>query len=55
MDNTHFMEWMDYFFHRMREERGQLPQKRHLLILDGHKSHISLEVLIMKAKETLKE
>ena len=50
MDNTHFMEWMDYFVHRMREEGGQPPQGRYLLMLDGHKSHISLEIL-MKAKE----
>ena len=50
MDNIHFMEWMDFFLHRILEEGGQLPQERHLLILDGHKSHINLEVL-MKAKE----
>ena len=50
MDSTHFMEWMDFFVHRMIEEGRQPPQERHLVILDGHKSHISLEVL-MKAKE----
>ena len=50
MDNTHFMEWMDFFVQRMLKEGGQPPQERHLVILDGHKSHVNLEVL-MKAKE----
>ena len=50
MDTVHFLEWMDFFVHRMREERRQPPQERHLLILHGHKSNISLEILI-KAKE----
>ena len=49
MDSFHFMEWMDHFINRMKEEGGVPAIERHLLILDGHKSHLSLEVL-QKAK-----
>ena len=48
MDSFHFMEWMDHFINRIKEG-GVPPIERHLLILDGHKSHLSLEVL-QKAK-----
>ena len=48
MDTFHFMEWMNHFINIMKE-RGVLPIERNLVILDGHKSHISLEVL-QKAK-----
>ena len=46
MDSYHFMEWMDHFKHTMEANQS----RRHLLIPDGHKNHISLEVLL-KAKE----
>ena len=49
MDSFHFMEWMDHFIKRIKEEGGVPSIERHLLILYGHKSHLSLEVL-KKAK-----
>ena len=50
MDSVHFMEWMDHFSHKMKIEARYSQEKRHLLIQDCHKSHISLDVVI-KAKE----
>ena len=50
MDNFHFMEWMDDFIHKMKADEGLSQSRRHLVILDGHKSHITFEVLL-KAKE----
>ena len=50
MDTIHFMEWMDHFIHKMENEGRFFQEQRHLLILDGHKSHISMDVLL-KAKE----
>ena len=50
MDTFHFIEWMDYFIHKMQSEENLFQERRHLIILDGHKSHISLEVL-MKARD----
>ena len=50
MDTIHFMEWMDHFIHKMESEGRLSQEQRHLLILDGHKSHISMDVLL-KAKE----
>ena len=49
MNAENFSKWMTYFIH-YHETRGNLSHtKRMLLILDGHKSHITLEVLL-KAK-----
>ena len=49
MDAANFNKWMDYFLNYY-ESRGNLSlTKRMLLILDGHKSHVTLEVL-QKAK-----
>ena len=45
MDSFHFIEWMDHFINRIKEEKGVPSIERHLLILDGQKSHLSLEVL----------
>ena len=50
VDSIHFMEWMDHFIHSIKQEGGCPPIERHLLILDGHKAHITLEVL-MKVKD----
>ena len=50
MDTFHFIEWMDHFIHKMQNEENLSQERRHLIILDGHKSHISLEVL-MKARD----
>ena len=47
INSFHFMEWMNHFINRIKEE-GVPPIGRHLLILDGHKSHLSLEVLESK-------
>ena len=47
MDSTHFMEWMD-FIHKLERKEGLSQSRRHLLELDGHKSH--MDVLI-KAKD----
>ena len=45
MDAAIFNKWMDYFLN-YHESRGNLSlTKRMLLILDGHKSHVTLEVL----------
>ena len=41
---------MDHFIHKMENEGRLSQEQRHLLILDGHKSHISMDVLL-KAKE----
>ena len=49
MDGSNFSTWMTFFI-RYHERRGNLgPTRRMLLILDGHKSHFNLEVLL-KAK-----
>ena len=49
MEATNFSKWMDYFL-RYHEGRGDLfESNRMLLILDGHKNHVTLEVLL-KAK-----
>ena len=49
MDAANFSKWMDFFVH-YHTSRGNLSlTKRFLLILSGHKSHVSLEVLL-KAK-----
>ena len=50
MDTIHFMEWMDHFIHKMEKEERLSENRRNLLILDGYKSHINMEVL-MKARE----
>ena len=44
------MEWMDNFIHKMESQERLSQERRHLIILNGHKSHIDLEVLI-KAKD----
>ena len=50
MDAQNFSTWVSFFITH-HERRGSLgPSKRMLLILDGHKSHVTLEVLL-KVKE----
>ena len=45
MDAANFNKWMDYFLN-YHKSRGNLSlTKRMVLILDGHKSHVTLEVL----------
>ena len=49
MDAKNFSRWMDFFL-TYHESRGDLSlTNRMLLVLDGHKSHVILEVLL-KAK-----
>ena len=48
MYTTYFMKWMDRFIHKM-EGHGLFQIARHLVVLDGHKSHINLDIRI-KAK-----
>ena len=49
MDAENFSRWMDFFL-IYHENRGDLSLiNRMLLVLDGHKSHVTLEVLL-KAK-----
>ena len=50
MDTIHFIEWMDHFIHKLEKEERLSENRRNLLILDGHKLHINMEVL-MKARE----
>ena len=50
MDAHNFSNWMTFFLN-YQESRGNPPlTKRMLLILDGHKSHVTMEV-VLKAKE----
>ena len=44
-----FSRWMDHFIEQLEAIGNLSPSNRHLVILDGHKSHVSLEV-IQKAK-----
>ena len=41
----HFSKWMDHFLHVLREKGMLTSTHRHLLILDGHKSHLTLDVV----------
>ena len=45
LDSIRFLEWMEYFIQGTRVEEEGGPRERQLIILDGHKSHITLEVL----------
>ena len=45
MGNHLFAQWMDHFLNSLITRGDFSPSQRHLLILDGHKSHISLQVL----------
>ena len=45
MMNVLFLEWMRHFLLKVSENYGISSTQRHLLILDGHKSHVSFEVI----------
>ena len=49
MDAYQFSKWMDHFVQFLREKGVLTSTYRHLLILDGHKAHLTLDVLT-KAK-----
>ena len=40
-----FTKWMDHFIHDLREKGLPTFTNRHLLIFDGHKAHLTLDVL----------
>ena len=40
-----FSRWMDHFIEQLEAIGDLSPSNRHLVILDGHKSHVSLEVI----------
>jgi hypothetical protein len=40
-----FSAWISHFIESVRRLGGISPEKRHLLILDGHNSHVTLEVV----------
>ena len=44
-----FSKWMDHFIEQLEESGNLSPINRHLIILNEHKSHVTLEV-IQKAK-----
>ena len=44
-----FLRWMDHFIQQLEELQDLSPTNRHMIILDGHKSHVTLEVM-KKAK-----
>jgi len=45
MTNAIFKEWILHFLLNVSKEYGIFQTNRHLLILDGHKSHVSLGVI----------
>ena len=50
IDILNFSKWMFFFLNYHERRKSLSPTKRFLLVLDGHKSHVSFEVLL-KAKE----
>jgi hypothetical protein len=50
MDAFLFNKWMDHFIEAMKKKGGMSPIQRHLMILDGHNSHVTLGV-ILKAND----
>ena len=44
-----FSAWISHFIASVRRECGISPENRHLLILDGHNSHVTLDV-VMEAR-----
>ena len=49
VDSYQFSKWIDHFIANLKEKEALSTQTRYLLILDGYKAHLSLEVLT-KAK-----
>jgi len=45
MTHILFKEWMKHFITNASKEYKVFPTSRHLLILDGHTSHVTLEVI----------
>ena len=40
-----FSSWISYFINSLQSQGGISPENRHLLIVDGHNSHVILEVM----------
>ena len=45
MTATLFSHWISYFIWSLERKGGISHKRRHLLILDGHNSHVTLEVV----------
>jgi hypothetical protein len=45
MSGPLFYAWLSHFIARIRESFDLSPTSRHLLVLDGHNSHVTLEVI----------
>ena len=50
MDAHLFSQWMDKFIQVLEGRKILNPTKRHLVVLDGHKSHVTLDVIV-KARQ----
>ena len=50
MTATLFSHWISHFVQCLERKRGISQDRRHLLILDGHNSHVTLEV-VQKCRE----
>jgi hypothetical protein len=48
-----FDAWISHFIRALQNRGGILPSNRHLLILDGHCSHVTLQVVCKAAKAGL--
>jgi len=48
-----FKEWLLHFFYSVSSMYDISPTKRHLLILDGHGSHVGMEVIQMAMSKGL--
>jgi hypothetical protein len=46
-----FSSWISHFVRALEVRGGISPTNRHLLILDGHGSHVTLEI-VHKARQT---
>ena len=44
VDSYQFSKWMNHFLHILIEKGVLSTIRRHLLVLDGHKAHLFLEV-----------
>jgi hypothetical protein len=40
-----FEKWLDHFTEHLQKRGGISPSNRHLLILDGYNSHVTIEVI----------
>jgi len=53
MTNALFQKWMNHFLLIFTESYSLSLQNRHLLILDGHKLHVTLEVIKLAMSQGL--